>query len=99
MREMAAAMNNSGCWRLTVAMDSKMKIAFDGVGNGQWRGGGQTMVQFLAVDRDRVMDNGNSSKPGQRQWRWQWTTKRTLDDGSGQWAFKAITARQLDGWR
>jgi hypothetical protein len=28
-----------------VAMDGKMKIAFHGVGNGQWRGGGQTMVQ------------------------------------------------------
>jgi hypothetical protein len=45
MRETTAAMDNSGCWRLMVVMDGKMKIAFDGVGNGQRQGGGQTKVQ------------------------------------------------------
>ncbi len=30
---------------MTVAMDGNMKIAFDGVGNGQRRGGGQMTVQ------------------------------------------------------
>jgi hypothetical protein len=38
-------MDNGGCWLLTAAMDGKMKIVFNGVGNGQWQGGGQTMVQ------------------------------------------------------
>ncbi len=45
MRETTTAMDNGGCWCLTVVMDSKMKIAFDGVGDGQRQGGGQTMVQ------------------------------------------------------
>jgi hypothetical protein len=45
MREMTAAMGEGGCWCLTVAMDGKMKIMFDGVEDGQWQGGGQTTVQ------------------------------------------------------
>jgi hypothetical protein len=45
MREMAAAMDDSGHWHLMVAMDGKMTIMFNGVGNGQQQGGGQMMVQ------------------------------------------------------
>jgi hypothetical protein len=44
MRETAVAMDNGGCWRLTAAMDGKMTIVFDGVGDGLLQGGGQTTV-------------------------------------------------------
>ncbi len=50
-------MDNGGCWCLTVAMDGKMKIAFDGVGNGQRQGGGQTTVHFLAVGSNSAMED------------------------------------------
>ncbi len=45
MREMMVAMDDGGCWHLTVALDSKMTIMFDGVSDGQQQGGGQRMVQ------------------------------------------------------
>jgi hypothetical protein len=81
---------------LMVAMDGKMKIAFNGVGNGQQQGGGHMMVQcrrWVATVQWTtatavVMDNGTGGS-GQR-----WTMERALDDGSGQWTFEAVTARQ-----
>jgi hypothetical protein len=45
MRETTAAIDDSGCWCLMVAMDGKMKIVYHGVGDVQRQGGGQTMVQ------------------------------------------------------
>ncbi len=58
-----------------VTIDGKMKILFDGVGNGQQQGGGQMTVQCrrgVATVRLRTaiaaaMDNGNGSGGG--QWR------------------------------
>ncbi len=68
-------MDNSGCWCLMVAMDGKMKIVFDGVGDGQQQGGGQTAVQcrrWVATVRWRTataaeMDNGDGGSG--EQWR------------------------------
>jgi hypothetical protein len=75
MREMTAAMDNGGCWHLTVAMDSKMKVAFDGVGNEQRQGGGQMTVQCQqwvgtvrwTMAMAAAMDSGDGSGSG--QWR------------------------------
>jgi hypothetical protein len=93
MRETTAAMDNGGCWCLMMAINGKMKIAYNGVGDGQQRGGGQTVVQCrrwvgtvrwrnaTAVARTTAMlaevDNGGA-----------------LDNGGGQWVFNAVMTRQ-----
>ncbi len=72
MRETTAAMDNGGCWRLTLAMDGKIKIAFDGVGNGQRQDGGQTTVQCWRwvgtvqwlTTRASAMDSGDGGSGG-----------------------------------
>jgi hypothetical protein len=75
MRETTAAMDNGGCWCLMVVMDGKMKIAFYGVSNGQWHGGGQTTVQCQrwvgtvqwTTMMAAAMDSGDDGGSG--QWR------------------------------
>ncbi len=44
MRETMAAMDDGGYWHLTVGMDGKIEIVFNGVGDGQQQGGGQMTV-------------------------------------------------------
>ncbi len=89
MRETTAAMDNGGCWCLTVVMDGMMKIAYDGVGNGQWQSGGQRMVQcqrwvatvqwWMAMVVAMVNHNGSSIG----QWRGGYT--KVVARGHSKW--------------
>ncbi len=45
MRERTTAMDNGGCWRKMVVIDGKIKIAFDGAGDGQRLCGCKMTVQ------------------------------------------------------
>jgi hypothetical protein len=80
---MMATMEDGGLWHLTVAMDGKITVVFDGVGNGQRQGGGQTMVQCRRWIATVQWTTANSSSDGQWPRQGQWTMETALDNGGG----------------